>query len=378
MSKNYYDVLGVAKNSSQDDIKKAYRKLAKDYHPDKNPGNAEAEKKFKELNEAYDVLKDESKRANYDRYGSSNPGFGSNRGNGFQEGFGEDINDFASVFSEIFGSGFGGGRSTKNRRSAAINGSDLRYNLNITLEEAYHGKKQNIKYSTEAKCDSCSGTGGTGVINCTTCNGHGVTRSQQGFFTIEDTCRSCMGSGQKIKDPCGTCRGQGRFVKEKNIDVSIPKGIENDTKIKITGEGEAGIRGGAHGNLYIFVSVADHSIFKRKGNDLYCELPITFVAATLGSNEIEAPCIGGSRVKLSVPAGTQSGSQLRLAGKGMPIMKSNNFGDLYVKVCVETPINLSNKQRELLKEFDKESSAGSNPVSEGFFQKIKNLWSDKK
>lgn len=381
--KDYYEILGVAKNANPEEIKKAYRKLAMKYHPDRNQGDKEAEKKFKELNDAYEVLKDDLKRAAYDRYGDAAfGGNGSGGGHsGFQSGFSDDFADFADVFSNIFGSGFGTSARSSKKKSNAVRGSDLRYNLNISLEEAYQGKKHTIKYKTGAKCDTCDGTGSattkSGYAGCLACDGAGVIRAQQGFFTVETTCRTCNGTGSVIKDPCKSCHGQGRIEKEKSIAVSIPTGVEEETKIRVSGEGEAGLKGGAPGDLYIFVTIKTHPIFKRKGADLYCDLPIKFVTAALGG-KVEVPCLDASIALLTIPAGTQTSAQFRLIGKGMPLMKSNNiFGDLYVKVAIETPINLTSKQKELLEEFEKESTAGSSPQSEGFFQKVKNFWTDK-
>ncbi|WHQ46928.1 MAG: molecular chaperone DnaJ [Candidatus Midichloria sp.] len=380
--KDYYEILGVAKNANQEEIKKAYRKLAMKYHPDRNPGNKEAEKKFKELNDMYEILKDDSKRAAYDRYGDAAVGNGSTgASHGFQSGFSDDFSDFADVFSNIFGSGFGASTRGARKKSNAIRGSDLRYNLSISLEEAYHGKKYTIKYKTGVKCELCGGTGSTNksaYTSCLACGGTGAIRAQQGFFTVETTCRTCNGTGSVIKDPCKSCHGQGRIEKEKSIAVSIPVGVEDETKIRVSGEGEAGLKGGHSGDLYIFISIKKHTIFERKNNDLYCDLPIKFTTAVLGG-KVEVPCINGTTAILSVPAGTQFGSQFRLAGKGMPIMKSNNiFGDLYVKAALETPINLTSRQKELLEEFEKESSTGSSPESESFFQRVKNFWGDKK
>ena len=376
--KDYYEILGVARNATPEEIKKAYRKLAMRYHPDRNQGDKEAEKKFKELNDAYEVLKDDSKRAAYDRYGDA--AFGGNSAGSAHHGFSDDFSDFSNVFSNIFSSGFGTSARSSKKKSSAVRGSDLRYNLSISLEEAYQGRKHNVKYKTGVKCNTCEGTGSSNKsshISCLACGGAGVIRTQQGFFTVETTCRTCSGTGSVIKDPCKSCHGQGRIEKEKSIAVSIPAGVEEETKIRVSGEGEAGLKGGTPGDLYIFVTIKSHPIFKRIGADLYCDLPIKFVTAALGG-KVEVPCLDGSVALLTVPSGTQAGSQFRLAGKGMPIMKSNNvFGDLYVKAAIETPINLSSRQRELLEEFEKESVAGSSPQSEGFFQKVKNFWVDK-
>ena len=382
MSKNYYDILGVSKSASQDEMKKAYRKLAMKHHPDRNAGNKEAEKKFKELNDAYDVLKDDDKRAMYDRHGES--AFAQqggrrqqNQGFEFEEGFG----DFSDVFNNIFGGGFGSGRSSQSKKSVSVNGSDLRYNLTISLEDAYNGKKQNIIYKTAVKCSPCDGSGSasrsgsSATMNCMACGGRGVVRTQQGFFTVETTCRTCAGSGSVIKDPCKSCHGQGRVEKEKNILVTIPSGVEQDSRIRVAGEGEAGLKGGKSGDLYIFVSIKKHPIFIRKESDLTCELPLKFIVAALGG-KVEVPCLNGTSATLSIPLGTQNGTQFRIQGKGMPFMKSTAFGDLYVKAMIETPINLTSKQKNLLEEFEKESQNGSSPQSEGFFKKVKSFWGE--
>lgn len=380
--KDYYSILGVSKTASQDEMKKAYRKLAMKYHPDRNKDDKGAEAKFKELNDAYDILKDESKRAAYDRYGDA-AFSGGNTGGGGHSGFSSSDfgDDFSDIFSNIFGSGFSSSSRGRGQRSSAVRGSDLRYNLTISLEDAYNGKKHTVQYKTGVKCEPCDGKGSannSGNMNCIACGGNGVIRTQQGFFTVETTCRTCAGSGVVIKNPCKICHGQGRVEKEKSIAVSIPAGVDDGMKIRVAGEGEAGLKGGVAGDLYIFVSIKSHPIFKREDNNLYCDLPIKFVTAALGG-KIEVPCINGSSAMLSIPQGTQNGSKLKLANKGMPLMKSKNaFGNLYAKVCIETPINLTEKQKELLREFDTASGTGSSPESEGFFQKVKNFWTDAK
>lgn len=381
-SKDFYQILGVEKNADQGSIKKAYRELAKKYHPDRNPGNKEAEKKFKELNDAYETLKDDNKRASYDQYGSADFARG-NRGHGaggFEQDFNADFGDFADVFSNIFGFKTKGGGATQ-KRSSAVRGSDLRYNMTITLEESYHGKKTPIKYKVAVKCDACASSGSAGnapLSTCNVCNGLGTVRAQQGFFTVETPCRSCNGSGQIIKNPCTSCKGAGRLEKEKSIAVSIPAGIEDETKIRISGEGEAGLRGGAAGDLYIFITIKKHDTFKRKKHDLYCDIPIKFITVALGG-KIDVPCIDGSTAVLTINKATQSGSQFRLSGKGMPVIgTSNKFGDLYVKICVETPAQLTKKQEELLAEFDKESVNNSHAQTESFFHKVKSFWNDGK
>ena len=387
MADDFYSILGVAKGASEDELKKAYRKLAMQYHPDKNPGNAEAEKKFKSINEAYDVLKDPQKRAAYDRYGheafaggmgggggGAGPGFG---GGGFGGGSFSDI--FEDLFSEFTGGRRGGGGGQPQQASAA-RGSDLRYNLDITLEDAYKGKQQNVKITTSASCDSCDGSGaekGTHAETCSTCNGRGAVRAQQGFFTVERSCSVCHGTGKVIKTPCRTCAGSGRTRKEKTLNVSIPAGVEEGTRIRLAGEGEAGFRGGPAGDLYIFLSLKPHKIFKRDGANIFCQVPLKFSVASLGGH-IEVPTIDGGRVKVTIPEGTQTGHQFRLKGKGMSVLRSNVKGDMYIEVAVETPVNLSKKQKEMLREFDKNAEKETSPESEGFFKKVKEFWEDLK
>ncbi len=381
MSKNYYDILGVSKSATADELKKAYRKLAMKHHPDKNPGDKAAEEKFKEISHAYDVLSDEQKRAAYDRYGHDafNQGGMGNAGGGMGGGAGGF--DFSSGFADIFEDLFGmsGGRRGSGEASASTRGADLRYNLSVTLEEAFNGKSETIKITTAASCDTCSGSGGANgskPINCSTCNGSGRVRATQGFFTVERTCTSCGGMGKTIKDPCKTCAGSGRVRKEKTLSVSIPAGVEEGTRIRLSGEGEVGVRGGVAGDLYIFVSVKQHPLFIRDGADIHCNIPIKMTTATLGG-AIEVPTIDGSRVKITIPEGTQNGHQMRLRGKGMSILRAGSRGDMYIHTMVETPIKLSKKQKDLLKEFDK---AGDNvsPQSESFFDKVKEFWTDLK
>lgn len=378
MSKNYYDILGVSKSANADDLKKAYRKLAKQYHPDQNKGNKDAEEKFKEISHAYDVLSDDQKRAAYDRYGHdafTQGGMGGAGGGAGAGGF-DFSAGFADIFEDLFG--MGGGRRGGNE-SAATRGADLRYNLNVTLEEAFNGKNETIKITTAASCETCSGSGGANgskPVNCGTCNGSGRIRATQGFFTVERTCTSCGGVGKTIKDPCKTCAGSGRTRKEKTLAVNIPAGVEEGTRIRLSGEGEVGVRGGATGDLYIFVGIKPHTLFVRDGADIHCNIPIAMTTAALGG-AIEVPTIDGSRVKVTIPEGTQHGHQMRLRGKGMSILRASSRGDMYIHTMVETPIKLSKKQKELLKEFDK---AGSNvsPQSEGFFDKVKEFWSELK
>lgn len=377
MSKrDYYEVLGVQKGASADDLKKAYRKLAMQYHPDRNQGDKTAEQKFKEINEAYDCLKDEQKRAAYDRFGHAafeggggRPGAGAG---GFDFGGG-----FADIFDEMFGEFMGRGRGgqTNNR------GADLRYNLEISLEDAFKGSTTQVRVPTSVMCEHCSGSGaenGSSPTTCGTCNGAGKVRAQQGFFTIERSCPTCGGAGRVIKDPCRHCGGQGRVRKEKTLQVSIPAGVEDGTRIRLAGEGEAGLRGGTPGDLYIFLSIGAHRFFQRDGANLHCRVPIPMTTAALGGT-IEVPTIDGSRAKVNVPAGTQTGHQFRLKGKGMSVLRSPARGDMYINVMVETPVNLTKKQQELLKEFEKEAAEkGHNPESEGFFAKVKEFFADLK
>jgi molecular chaperone DnaJ len=380
MAEDFYTVLGVARNASEDDLKKAYRKLAMQYHPDKNHGNAEAEKKFKSINEAYDVLKDPQKRAAYDRFGhdafANGMGGGGGGGGGFS-GAGSFSDIFEDLFSEFTGRRGGGAQA----QSSAARGSDLRYNLDIELEAAFKGSQKTIKVTTSASCDSCHGSGaekGSSPETCHSCNGRGTIRAQQGFFTVERTCGTCQGTGKIIKNPCKTCAGSGRTRKEKSLSVTIPAGVEEGTRIRLAGEGEAGFRGGPAGDLYIFLSIKPHRIFKRDGANVYCGVPITLSTASLGGH-IEVPTIDGGRVKVTIPEGTQTGHQFRLKGKGMSVLKSAARGDMYIEVAVETPVNLSKKQRELLKEFDAaRGSKSTSPESENFFTKVKEFWADLK
>ena len=374
--KDYYKTLGVNKDAASDEIKKAFRKLAMKHHPDKNQGNKESEKKFKELNEAYEVLKDDQKRAAYDRYGSA----GVNNGaGGFSSQAGEGFEDFADVFGDIFGDFMGRGtNASKTKRESQFRGADLRYNTEITLENAYKGINRNIKFRTAIKCDECTGKGTkakTGTTTCTTCNGLGKVRYQQGFFMIEKACTSCSGSGVIIKDPCGKCRGEGRYEKEKSLSVHIPKGINDGAKIRVANEGEAGIRGAQAGDLYIYISVKPHEFYQRDNANLHCTVPIKMATAVLGGF-IEIPTIDGNIAKVNIPSGTQFGTKLRLQQKGMPIMNSTRYGDIYVHVNVELPIKITTKQKELLEEFDAINQSGANPKSEGFFAKVKSFVSD--
>jgi len=377
--KDYYEVLEVPRSANASEIKKAYLKLAKKYHPDQNANNPDAEKKFKEISEAYDTLKDEQKRAAYDRFGhaafaqgnSASSGFGGGRPGGFNA---QDIND---IFGDFFGD-FMGGSTRRSRTSTNIRGSDLKYELTISLEEAFRGTDKNINFTTEVKCSPCSGKGSqdaSATTNCSQCGGAGVVRMQQGFFAIEQTCNKCGGAGQVIKNPCTTCHGNGRITKQKSLIINIPSGIEDNTRIRIASEGEAGIRGGANGDLYVFVSIKPHDIYKVENSNLHFKLPISFTKAVLGG-EIEVPTIDGLKVKLTIPAGSETGDQLRIKGYGMSKVRSSARGDLYAHVYVQIPKHLTTKQKDLLEELDKELGQVNQNYSEsGFFSKMKNLWS---
>ncbi|WP_207485023.1 molecular chaperone DnaJ [Arenibaculum pallidiluteum] len=373
---DYYELLGVARGASADELKRAYRKMAMQYHPDRNPGDKEAEAKFKEISEAYDVLKDEQKRAAYDRFGHAafEQGGGRAGAGGFDFNF---ATGFADIFDEMFGEFMGGRRGG----GGGSRGADLRFNLEISLEDAFKGSTATIRVPTSVMCEPCSGTGaepGTQPITCPTCNGVGKVRAQQGFFTIERACPSCSGAGRVIKDPCKACGGAGRVRKEKNLQVNIPAGVEDGTRIRLAGEGEAGLRGSAPGDLYIFLAIAPHRFFQREGANLHCRVPIPMTTAALGGT-VEVPTIEGNRAKLNVPAGTQSGHQFRLKGKGMSVLRSPNRGDLYIQAVIETPVNLTKRQQELLREFEKAGNKeGTHPESEGFFAKVRELWEDLK
>ena len=370
---DYYAVLGVDRGADGDVLKKAYRKLAMKYHPDRNPDDKSAEKKFKELNEAYDVLKDDQKRAAYDQFGHSAFENGGPSAGGFGSGF---SGGFADIFDEMFGGSSGGGRQA----SGMNQGSDLRFNIEVKLEDAYNGKKADIKVPTSVACERCNGSGaakGKGTSDCSTCQGAGRVRAQSGFFTVERTCPSCGGQGQVIKDPCRNCGGAGRTHKEKNLSVSIPPGVEEGTRIRLSGEGEAGLRGGPAGDLYIFVSVKSHRIFQRDGANIYCRTPIPMTKAALGGT-IEVPTVDGKRARVNVPEGTTTGHQFRLKEKGMTILRSKARGDMFVQVFVETPQKLTKKQKSILKDFDEAGKGDKthNPESANFFVKVKDFWED--
>ncbi len=376
--RDFYDVLGVNRQATAEEIKKAYRKKAKELHPDRNADNPEAEAQFKEVNEAYEALKDPEKKAAYDRFGHAafDGGMGGGGRGGHPGGFGGS-GDFASAFSDVFEDLFGDfmGGARGGARARASRGSDLRYNLRITLEEAFTGTRKTIRVPRLSVCEACNGSGAEGgaePVTCPTCSGMGKVRAQQGFFTVERTCPTCGGSGQIVKNPCKACSGAGRVEKEASLSVNIPAGVETGTRIRLSGEGEAGLRGGPPGDLYIFVNVADHPIFKRDDVTLYCRVPVSMARAALGG-EVEVPTIDGGRSRVKVPAGSQSGRQMRLRGKGMPALRGGGQGDMLIELAVETPVNLTTKQKELLAEFEN-LSAENNPESSSFFDKVKGFW----
>ena len=373
MSKrDYYDVLGVQKNSSPEQIKVAYRKLAVKHHPDKNPGDKSSEEKFKEASEAYHVLSDKERKQNYDNFGHA----AFENGAGGRGGFGnfDFSNHFSDIFEDFF-SDFGGGRGKRSRKSN-FRGSDLRYDLSITLEEAYNGKKQDIKFSTSEKCNTCSGSGskpGHDAGSCSMCGGHGQVRSSQGFFTVQQTCPQCSGTGEEITNPCNSCGGQGKKQASKRLSVTIPKGVDDGTRIRLAGKGEAGSRGAGSGDLYLFINVYSHELFKRSDENLFFEYPVSIADAALGTS-LEIPTIDGAKAKIKIPAGTQSGKQFRLKGKGMPYMRGSGNGDLYVQINTEVPVSLNKEQKELLEKFRKIENEKSNPSIKKFFQKAKSFW----
>ena len=371
---DFYETLGVSRGASADELKKAYRKLAMQFHPDRNPGDDSAEHKFKEISEAYDVLKDDQRRAAYDRFGHAafENGAGARAGAGdFAFGSG-----FADIFEEVFGDFMGGRRGPGKSR-----GSDLRYNMEISLEEAFTGSTRQIRIPSTTTCEVCKGSGadaGSKPANCATCAGHGKVRAQQGFFTVERTCPACQGAGRIIENPCRSCGGQGRIRREKTLSVNIPAGVEDGTRIRLAGEGEAGLRGSAPGDLYIFLSVAAHRLFLRDGANLHCRVPIPMTAAALGG-QIEVPAIDGSRARVTIPPGTQTGHQFRLRGKGMSVLRAAQRGDMYIEAVIETPVNLTRRQQELLREFEAEGEEGrTSPESTGFFARVREFWQDLK
>ena len=373
--RDYYDVLGASKGASAEELKKAYRTKAKELHPDRNTDNPNAEAQFKEINEAYDVLKDADKKAAYDRYGHA--AFEGGRGPGGGGGNGDFGASFSDVFEDLFGDfmGRGGQGAQGGRRSRAQRGSDLRYNLRVSLEESFKGVQKTITVPSAVACDVCSGTGAEGgaePVTCPTCSGMGKVRAQQGFFTVERTCPTCAGAGQTIKNPCKSCGGAGRTEKERSLSVNIPAGVETGTRIRLSGEGEAGMRGGPTGDLYIFIETREHAIFKRDGVNLFITIPVSMITAALGG-EVEVPTIDGGKSRVKVPAGTQAGKQLRLRGKGMPALRGGGAGDMLIELAVETPVNLTAKQKELLEEFEK-LAADNNPEGSSFFAKVKGFW----
>lgn len=372
---DYYETLGVGRTADEKELKSAFRKLAMQYHPDKNPGDATAEKKFKDINEAYETLKDLQKRAAYDRYGHAAFEQGGMGGGGFGGGGFGNSGGFSDIFEDIFGEMMGGGRGRRSSNGRE-RGADLRYNMEITLEEAFGGKTAQIRVPTAITCDVCTGTGakpGTKPSTCATCHGSGRVRTAQGFFSVERTCPTCQGRGQTIPDPCSKCHGHGRVTEERSLSVNIPAGIEDGTRIRLQGEGEAGLRGGPAGDLYIFLSVEPHPFFKRDGADLYCTVPVAMTTAALGG-KFDVSTLDGTKSRVTIPEGTQAGKQFRLKGKGMPVLRSPQVGDLYIQIQIETPQKLTKRQRELLQEFDQISSKENNPESSGFFSRMKDFF----
>ena len=375
--KDYYEVLGIVKTASAEEIKKAYRKLALKYHPDKNKNDKTAEAKFKEAGEAYHILSDKERRANYDRFGHA--AFEGSGGRGGFQNF-----DFSGAFSDIFGSdifedifdGFGGAGNRRRSRTSDFRGQDLRYDLPISLEDAFHGKKQEISFTSSETCERCKGycaEPGSKPVSCSMCNGHGKVRSNQGFFTVQQTCPECSGSGEKISRPCKDCRGTCKKQTKKKISTNIPKGVDDGTRIRLSGKGEAGIKGGGNGDLYIFVSIEPHNIFKRSEENLFFEFPISLTDAALGTT-LEVPTIDGGRAKVKIPSGTQNGKQFRLKGKGMPVMRNKDYGDLYIQAITEVPVSLSKEQKKLLEQFKKLEDSKTNPSIKDFFEKAKRFW----
>jgi molecular chaperone DnaJ len=376
----YYEVLGVKRNAVEQDLKGAFRKLAKECHPDRHPGDKGAEQRFKDLNEAYEALKDPQKRAAYDRFGHAafEQGHGGrgHPGGGFGPDFASSMSD---IFDDLFGEFMGGRRGGGRQRSMRERGADLRYNMEITLNEAFSGKAAQIRVPSGIGCEACSGNGakpGTKPSPCATCGGMGKVRASQGFFTIERTCPTCQGRGEVIDDPCQVCGGAGRVTKERTLAVNIPAGVEDGTKVRLAGDGEAGLRGGPPGDLYIFLSIKPHEFFQRDGADIFCRVPISMTSAALGG-QVEVPALDGSATRVKVPEGTESGKQFRLKGKGMPVLRSKDVGDMYIQVEVETPKKLSRRQRELLEEFERESNKETSPESAGFFARVKDFFEGK-
>ncbi|MDR1365372.1 MAG: molecular chaperone DnaJ [Holosporales bacterium] len=379
MARDYYAVLGVDRTATPDEIKKAYRKLVVKYHPDKNPGDKQAEEKFKEISGAYETLKDDQKRAAYDRYGEDGArAGGASGGAGFDGGFGfssSQFSGFSDIFEEMFGSAFSSGRQQAEQH---YSGSDIRYDVSITLEDAYRGKKIGLKFTTLVKCAVCAGTGSEGSKRpapCPTCGGRGSVRQNHGFITLERACQTCGGSGSVLSDPCKKCSGSGRVKGEKTLEVNIPAGVSSGSKIRVAGEGEAGFKGASPGSLYICVTVLPHKIFTRNNSDLCCSAPISMVSAALGTR-IGVPSLDGVNCEVDVPPGTQSGTQFKVRGKGIPLINSSKKGDLIVEIIVETPVSLSKKQKEILEQFAGErDDKTNNPKSFEFFKKMRDLFS---
>ena len=374
--RDFYEVLGVRQGCSADEIKKAYRSKAKELHPDRNQTNPSAEAQFKEVNEAYDVLKDGNKKAAYDRFGHAAFEGGMGGGSRGPQANGDFASAFSDVFEDLFGDFMGGrGGGAGGGRNRASRGSDLRYNMRVTLEEAFKGVQKTITVPTALNCTACNGTGAEGGSQpqtCPTCSGMGKVRAQQGFFTVERACPTCGGAGQIVKDPCKVCRGAGRVEKERSLSVNIPAGVETGTRIRLGGEGEAGMRGGPAGDLYIFIEVKEHALFQRESVNLYCRIPISVAKAALGG-EVEVPTIDGGRSMVKVPAGSQTGKQMRLRGKGMPALRGAGSGDMLIEIAVETPINLTSRQKEILREFD-QLGDNNNPEGSSFFTKVRSFW----
>lgn len=371
--RDFYEVLGLNKDASEEDIKKSYRKLAMKYHPDRNPDNPKAEEQFKEAKEAYEMLSDDQKRAAYDQYGHAGVEQGAGAGGFGGAGFGD-------AFGDIFGDIFGGGGGGRGQRNNVYRGADLRYNMEISLEDAAKGSETKIRIPVQASCETCKGSGakpGKSPVTCTTCNGHGQVRMQQGFFSVQQTCPKCNGAGKIIKedDKCGTCHGAGRTKINKTLTVKIPAGVDEGDRIRLSGEGEAGVNGGPTGDLYVVVHLKQHDIFQRDGGNLHCEMPISFTTAALGG-EIEVPTLGGS-AKMKIPHETQTGAVFRLRSKGIKPLRSSEHGDLMVHVVVETPVKLTDKQKDLLREFDVSTQADSgkhSPRSKGWLDKVKDFF----
>jgi molecular chaperone DnaJ len=367
--RDFYEILGVSRSCTEAEMKSAFRKAAMDCHPDRHPGNATAEVRFKELNEAYQTLSDAQKRASYDRYGHA--AFEQGGGFGGGDGFAASMSDiFDDLFGDVINRRGGGGRN------GPVRGSDLRYNMEIALEEAFHGKTASLTLPTSVTCEVCAGSGaksGAKPRVCSTCGGQGRVRAQQGFFAIERTCPHCHGRGEMIDDPCSSCGGSGRVTRERSLSVNIPAGVEDGTRIRLSGEGEAGSKGGPAGDLYIFVSIKPHPFFQRDGADLFCRVPISMVQATIGG-DVGVNTLDGGGAKVRIPEGTQTGKQFKLKSKGMPVLRSRDIGDLYIQATVETPQNLTKRQRELLAEFEAESSHKTHPETSGFFAKMKDFF----